>query len=58
MDLDDINELSLEYIELDGWKEKTKVREFFSELPNNAKKYISLLKILWEFRLHYAIYKS
>ena len=29
IDLDDLSKLSLEYIELDGWKEKTKIKEFF-----------------------------
>ena len=29
MDLDDLSKLSLEYIELDGWKEKTKNKRIF-----------------------------
>ena len=43
MDLDDLSKLSLEYIELDGWKEKQKIKNF-SELPTNAKKYISFIE--------------
>ena len=44
IDLDDLSKLSLEYIELDGWKEKTKNKRIFSELPINAKKYISFIE--------------
>ena len=42
--LDDLNQLSTEYIELNGWKEKTKNKRKFSELPLNAKKYISFIE--------------
>ena len=44
LDLDEINQLSTEYIELDGWKEKTRNKRDFSELPLNAKKYISFIE--------------
>ena len=44
LDLDEINQLSTEYIELNGWKEKTKNKRDFSELPLNAKKYISFIE--------------
>ena len=42
--LDALNSLSTEYIELDGWKEKTKNKRNFSDLPKNAKKYISFIE--------------
>ena len=42
--LDDLNQLSTDYFELDGWKEKTKNKRIFSELPTNAKKYISFIE--------------
>ena len=44
LDLDDLNELSTEYIELDGWKKRQKIKGSFSELPLNAKKYISFIE--------------
>ncbi|RPH05984.1 MAG: adenylosuccinate synthase [Alphaproteobacteria bacterium TMED93] len=44
LDLDEINQLSTEYIELNGWKEKTRNKRDFSELPLNAKKYISFIE--------------
>ena len=44
LELENINELSTEYIELDGWNEKTKNKRNLSDLPKNAKKYISFIE--------------
>ena len=40
------NALQKEYIELDGWNTSTRGCRKYSELPNNAKKYISILNEL------------
>ena len=42
--VEDLSQLSTEYIELDGWQEQTKNKRNFSELPSKAKKYISFIE--------------
>ena len=35
--VEDLSQLSTNYVELDGWNEKTKNKRIFSDLPANAK---------------------
>ncbi len=42
--IQDHEKLIKNYVELDGWKEKTVGTKEFSKLPNNAKKYISFIE--------------
>ena len=44
LEIDNSSQIITNYVELDGWKEKTRGTRRFSDLPINAKKYISFIE--------------